>query len=485
LFIADREQEGGLNAGRRSAIFTRQNNNGNRHGYECTEERDYYPYWGPSPWIDIAVLTQSMDHCETYVTESQNVKPRGYCLKSPTDTSNNQANNNKYARYLDETSCLATKADPSLVYEWVAVPAWGVAAPDCVQAPFTRENHLGNGFGGFESEYNWTIPSFVPTNWSDPSGSDCVADSNCNCVLRIRYNISTSDGSTEANWEDYSAPFPTIDAAKNGDLSPIKEDPIVSLDGLRLELAIDTSQFGRTFQDRTHMFHILPATGIPEGTRIWNLNVKGKRGNIVQTYPATEYDYAPSFLDVVVGDYVHFQWTGCDQNPAGNAGEGQDQTDRSNIVQIKDLAKSKPLTDEQIAAMEPSDVMFPEVGLRKFFTYNDQNPANCATGDNVNQNDPTNCYKLNMASQKFDAGMIKMNETSPDGGYVYMSSRNNNFSNRAQKGVLRVNPFIADWAVGVVVAGAAVFLGAGVIGGMILYAKTHPHSGASAFVSRL
>jgi hypothetical protein len=458
LWISDRQKEGNLTPGRRTAKFTRQNNNGNRHAFECPEERDYYPYWHPSPWKDIAVLADSEKHCDTYKKESQNVKEKHHCLEKGTKNPAQQNN---------EAACAQAGND------WVSDKIWGISSPECIKAPWNRDNHLGNALEGKTNSYNWTIPDH------EKDGSLCV--------LRMRYNISTNDGIDNSPGGSFT------DAASNAEASPVKDDEIMYQDGLAHQLAIDTSQFGRTFQDRSHVFIIKKRpSSIPKQAKIYNLNVRGKRGNIVETYPAVEYDFVPSDLHIYKNDYVHFQWTGCDKNPGGNAGEGTAQTDKSNIVQIATPDKSHPVSDSWLKS---NTDLFSNSKTRKRMAMIDQpvdDPNLCKsfeellTLNNNNQNnakqDVRNCMKLNAAGEYFDGGVLKMKSS---GNFYYMSSRNNNFTNRDQKGSIIVSNLLPTWAIVIVVIGSVLFLLAGAAGVGIFYSRSHPHSSVAKIFTRI
>ena len=179
-------------------------------------------------------------------------------------------------------------------------------APDCRQAPWSRSNHLGNGRDGVPLNYTWVLPYFPSMETQ-------------RCVFRIRYNISTDDYDPWNTNSSYNE--------ENGGVSPITQNPNVNIGSTTnkpLRLAINTAQFGRTFQDRSHVF-ILRARPVGlEDTRIYNLNVRGKRGNIVQVYPAVEYDFIPNRLEIKESDAVHFQWTGSNtHNNGAPGGDGQ------------------------------------------------------------------------------------------------------------------------------------------------------------------
>ena len=462
LYIADQNMNNN-----NGATATRQNpggnNNDNNSGMECPEERDYYPYWHPTPWKDVAIMTNNLALCSWYQAESQNVKKKGYCT--------NPAENNA-------ADCGAAN--------WKEADAFGVPPPECVAAPVQRDNHLGNDQSGNEVMMNISIPTAAGTAGVDDAD---------NCVMRLRYNITTADtracedanikteAACKAAGKIWSAAYVTSsmndnsgnDDGPNQALASLPvQNPTVDLGGFLdaggngdsdslLELAINTNQYGRTFQDRTHAFSIQsrPAA-IPVNKNIYNLNVKGKRGNIVQTYPATEYDFHPVAMEVGTDDYVHIQWTGNDNtnNNGNNNGEGTDNEDRHNIVQLANTGLDVPLALGPNAAtpgnvgpnkignvgvQTPSmfDVQWewnPEVqgqfagardvgALTKQFALVKQ--ANCDANPN-NDQDGNNCEKLNNAQATVDLGMLKIKP----GQYKYMSSRNNNFSNRAQKAVL-------------------------------------------------
>jgi hypothetical protein len=99
------------------AATTRQANNGQRHGLECPEERDYYPYWHPTPWHDIVIFsseankvnTMGQTRCKWYQTESENIKGRHYCA-SVQDTGNIwvrvRVEEDECPFYTNKTSCV-------------------------------------------------------------------------------------------------------------------------------------------------------------------------------------------------------------------------------------------------------------------------------------------------------------------------------------------------------------------------------------------
>merc|ERR1712195_327357 len=220
-----------------------------------------------------------------------------------------------------------------------------------------------------------------------------------------RYNISTHDFPSYTAGDNYlgasctdaqNCKFdsaPGVNASYNcrGDnngagvpcsaVSPVTQDPYIQVKGGALtanskatngasilSLALNTNQYARTFQDRTFIFKIVASPAALQAATgnkiIVGLTVKGKRGNIVQTYPAVEYDFFPKELVVDEGAQVHIQWTGSDYNPqrgcnngeggppdcqgcttlaqANNAANGNSRADRTNLVAMGTAGRNFP-----------------------------------------------------------------------------------------------------------------------------------------------
>ncbi|ETO05736.1 hypothetical protein RFI_31659 [Reticulomyxa filosa] len=385
-----------------ASIYTRQNPTGNRHGYECPEERDYYPWWRASPWRDIHIFTNNAERCDAYQTESQNVKSRWQCAFTSqywTDVLKGYVKGNSLGMLpLNMTKCInsPTFVDPKdnqtyKIYQPQEVAAHGISAPGCTETIVTRDNHHGVPGTRNYWTYMWTVPDLSSDNFYT------AADYSTCCVLRTTYNITTNDYpawsddysiNAGVDWRNNSEkknPNPDTDPAqiriwenfglsKNDIIAAFNDrnrdgqrqknargyifinNPRVDPFGLgpynytggssriQLQLAINTNQFGRTFQDRTHCFSIHPRpSGIPASAKISLLTVQGKRGNIVQVYPATEYTFQPEPAQITRGDYVHFCWTGSNTEPNNNDGQGLAGTDRSNICPLNDQQYSKKL----------------------------------------------------------------------------------------------------------------------------------------------
>lgn len=549
---------------------TRQNPNGNRQGFECPEERDYYPWWAPSPWIDIAVLTDNAvkgalcynsnrtkcsDRCLYYLNNTMNYNRKGYCdVNHATGTVTTKLNNQKWQTnqwYNNRKAC------ETAGFKWYMVSHYDNVKLNkdsfvCARTQYSRENQLGNAYAdevvdnsesaGVAADHNvvhgvnanrflWKIPS-IPT--APTTYFSSMTSAYQSCTLRIRYNVSTADFQ---QWP-YDANSPgaprMVDSRNNSKSStdtntPLLQDPYIYIGAgdsaaageQFVSLAVNTNQYGRTFQDRSYSFTIkpLPTTDADQNTqkdtprvdavlmkqnlaaggRIYNVNVRGKRGNIVQVYPSVEYDFVPNALALSTKDMIHFQWTGSDYNPrrgcnnaeggppdpndfrtAANA-QDNSRADRSNIVLTEHLAKNVP---RDYLGFDPSDNITYTLMKQQAKNYIMQtapcyNPAtdsedikndcyetimrlaylnqqmdggalvlragdkclteaqlNAIQNQDVAQNHPLNCAKLNAKPYPyFDGGVMMLRKS---GWFPFFSSRNNNFSNRQQNGIICV-----------------------------------------------
>jgi len=502
-----------------SAEKTRQNPNGNRHGYECPEERDYYPYWGPSPWKDVAIFTKDTAKCAAYQAESANVKSRFYCNVPQVVKDANNFGNGVGQTPNNYDACMAledaTNGDGnSTSAEWIEVAANGWPEPACLQSEASRPNHLGL----IGNKKQWTYM------WRVPENLVAAEDEEMGCVFRLRYNITEDfdasqpdpttgafnsldpgdvtaqynrkQGGGNANNRPSTLPIWTqygisdtevgydsetgeIENANDNDLGEnrdyrLRNNPrpdvlgkAMNDDGfrLRLQLAVNTAQYGRTFQDRSHVTYIKKKPSYITGdARLKLITVAGKRGNIVQTFPGTEYFFWPEVTHLRVNDYAHFGWSGSDTNPNNNDGQGKQGTDRSNIVPLKNgnyagnealqlaagttttntgsLGNSYPayvkqpvgyaLAGAMSACGTAEHVQTPMAG------FDEETLSSLATlrRQKGGKADYGNMEELDDAGTSFQMEPVAAQQT---GCWSYVSTRNNNFSNRSQKGTLCID----------------------------------------------
>ena len=102
---------------------------------------------------------------------------------------------------------------------------------------------------------------------------------------------------------------------KNNCLFSVKNNPTtLAVNGkTKLQLALNTAQLGRTFQDRTQVIYLKPRSPLPQrfkNSKIFYIGGMGKRGNIVQAYPAMEYRFTPERITVSRNDVLCFAWSG-------------------------------------------------------------------------------------------------------------------------------------------------------------------------------
>ena len=154
---------------KQDARSTRQNPNGNRNGAECPEERDYFPYWAPTPFRAAAVLTSNAAWCDYPTEHTSNTEDKGVCVM-PENGRSRARELNTARTPISEAPC--TDAGGT----WTNMGNYGTAAPARTLHAASRHNHLGNADpvpsmestydtkaigGGTAASFNFVLPSLA------------------------------------------------------------------------------------------------------------------------------------------------------------------------------------------------------------------------------------------------------------------------------------------------------------------------------------
>jgi plastocyanin len=426
---------------------------GTRYGMECLQERDTWPYESITPWVDVAYFSDNSENACTDQITTLNQKQYFECVEYYDAAKQNRRHKSQYTndaecidnggdwlgfyKVGDILNDIANAADcqvlnqnsGSKTYVWGRPMSWKdlaadilsaetcIALPDdveCLQAPNTRDGYLGGVDEGRETpRFIWTLPNY---------------EEDKRCVMRLRYIVSSNE-------EEIS-----------------RSNNIVYTDGTD-GITIAPAPARVTFEDRSHIFKLLQRPSeVSDSLTIHNLVVRGKRGNIVQTYPAVEYDFVPNRLTITEGDAIHVQWAGSNTHnngrpggdgQTGDAGEGRAGTDRNNFVQLLNRKSNFPAPFHNQTLFHNADWIWSS------HEKGDPDDAAFNLAVSMATSGYYNCANSNECSKEYDNSLDnKLNEADASffgnifapavGEYHYKCMRNDNFSNRAQKGTITV-----------------------------------------------
>jgi len=155
---------------------------------------------------------------------------------------------------------------------------------------------------------------------------------------------------------------------------------------------------------------------------------------------------------IKTGHYVHFQWTGSNTNPNNNAGQGRAGSDRHNVLasRMANYFENQPQPSiSQLPTYGQWGTSYPmkipsvaQDGLQaaninwNFLGFSRADLQSLATTEQPGGHFGGELSELDDAGTYFDLGPRRVTK---NGIYNYLCTRNNNFSNRSQKGKIVVS----------------------------------------------